>query len=104
MYDCVCFIAPISRDYCVELSLVDKTFCENCLHFIMKWFQPDIGEMCFLEESYVKIKTKKSWDRALFKIREYALNEENRQNMLININFRLMAYVVFYCCVVYIIY
>ena len=33
-----CFIAPI--DYCVELSLVYKTFCENCSHFILKWFQP----------------------------------------------------------------
>ena len=54
MHDYTCFIAPI--DYCVELSLVDKTFCENCSHFIWKWFQPNsFGEMCFLEESYEKM-------------------------------------------------
>ena len=34
-HDYVCFIAPI--DYCVEWSLV-QTFCENCSHFILKWF------------------------------------------------------------------
>ena len=38
MHDYVCFIAPI--DHCVELSLVDETFCENCSYFILKWFQP----------------------------------------------------------------
>ena len=51
MHDYVCFIAPI--DYCVESSLVYETFCENCCHFILKWFQPKFfGEVCFLEETY----------------------------------------------------
>ena len=51
MHDHVCFIAPM--DYCVELSLVYETFCENCSHFILKWFQPNsFEEMCFSEESY----------------------------------------------------
>ena len=49
----VCFIAPI--DFCVELHLVDGTFCENYSHFIPKWLQPNsFGEMCFLK-SYKKI-------------------------------------------------
>ena len=51
MHDYVCFIASI--DYCVEESLVYETFCENCSHFILKWFQPNsFGEVCFLEEIY----------------------------------------------------
>ena len=30
-----------------------KTFCENCSHFILIWFQPNsFGEMCFLEKNY----------------------------------------------------
>ena len=29
-------VAPI--DYRVELSLLNKTFCENCCNFILKWF------------------------------------------------------------------
>ena len=46
MRDHLCFIAPI--DNCVELSLMDKTFCENCSHFILKWLQHNsFGEMCF---------------------------------------------------------
>ena len=54
MHDYVCFIAPI--DFCVALSLVDETFCENG-SFILKWFQPNsFGEMCFLEESCEKMK------------------------------------------------
>ena len=51
--DYVCFIASI--DYCVDLSLIHKTFCENDSHLILKWFQPtsnSFGEVCFLEESY----------------------------------------------------
>ena len=55
-----------------------ETFCENCSHFILKWFQPDsFGEVCFLEESYEnmqKFKFWKFWDRPLFDIREYAFN------------------------------
>ena len=51
MHDYVCFTAPI--DYCVKEILVYETFCENCYHFILKWFQPDsFGEVYFLEESY----------------------------------------------------
>ena len=51
MHDYVCFIAPI--DYCVEWSFMYKTFCENCSHFILKWFQVySFVEVCFLEESY----------------------------------------------------
>ena len=38
LHDYVCFIAPI--DSCVKLSLVYETFCGNCCHFILKWFQP----------------------------------------------------------------
>ena len=54
MHD-VCFTAPTDDPYCVDLSLVDKTFCENCSHFILKWLQPNsFGEMCFLE-SYEKM-------------------------------------------------
>ena len=31
-------------------------FCENCSHFILKWFQPNsFGEMCFLEGRYEKM-------------------------------------------------
>ena len=37
MHDYVCFIASI--DYCVELRLINKTFYENCSHFILKWVQ-----------------------------------------------------------------
>ena len=42
------------------LSLVDETFCENCSHFILKWFQAySFWEMWFLEESYIiKFKSK----------------------------------------------
>ena len=48
MHDYVCFIAPI--DYFVEKSLVYETFCENCPHFLLKWFQPNsFEEVCFLE-------------------------------------------------------
>ena len=51
MHDYICFIASI--DYCVKYSLVYENFCENCSHFILKWFQPNsFGEVCFLEESY----------------------------------------------------
>ena len=47
----VCFIASI--DYCAAYSLVYETFCENCSHFIRKWFQPNsFGEVGFLEKSY----------------------------------------------------
>ena len=54
MHVCVRFIAPI--DYCVELSLVDRTFCENCSHFILKRLQPNsFVEMGFSEESYINI-------------------------------------------------
>ena len=50
MHDYVCFIVPI--DYCVEKSLMYETLCENCSHFILKWFQPNsFEEECFLEES-----------------------------------------------------
>ena len=41
MHDYVWFIAPI--DYCVELILVYET-CENCSHFLLKWFQPNSFE------------------------------------------------------------
>ena len=27
-----------SIGYCVELIIVDNNFCENCSHFILKWF------------------------------------------------------------------
>ena len=40
----VCFIAPI--DHCVEWSLMYETFCENCSHFILKWFQPNFLGKC----------------------------------------------------------
>ena len=74
MHDYVRFIAPI--DYCVELSLVDETFCENCSHFILKWLQPNsFGEMCFLEESYEnmqKIQISTNLESALFQ------NQENQ--------------------------
>ena len=51
MHDYVCFIAPI--DYCVKKILVYENFCENCSHFILKWFQPNsFAEVYFLEESY----------------------------------------------------
>ena len=60
MHDYVCFIAPI--DFCVEWSLVDESFCENCSYFILKWFQPSsFWEMCFLDESYEKSKSVKFW-------------------------------------------
>ena len=36
-HDYVFCFAPM--DNSIELSLVDKTFCENCSHFILKWFQ-----------------------------------------------------------------
>ena len=30
-----------------------ETFCENCSHFALKWFQPNFFEkVCFLEERY----------------------------------------------------
>ena len=33
-----------------------RDFCENCSHFILKWFQPNFfGEVYFLEESYENI-------------------------------------------------
>ena len=64
----VCFIAPI--DYCAELSLIDKTFCENYFHFILKWFQQPNS----FEESYkkmAKIQIMKLL-RAPLEIREFA--------------------------------
>ena len=76
MHGYVCFIAPI--DYFVELSLVYETFCENCSHFILKWFQPNsFGELCFLEDSYrnmQKFKYFNFWESPLFDISEYAFN------------------------------
>ena len=72
MHDYVWFIAPI--DYHVELSLVDKTFCNNCSHFILKWFQPNsLGALFFLEESLKKCKNS-NFEGPLFQIREYAFN------------------------------
>ena len=62
MHDYVCFIAPI--DYCVELILVDKTFCENCSQIILKWLQPNsFWEMYFfIEESlYAKKQWRSHW-------------------------------------------
>ena len=42
-----------SKDYCVKLSLVDKTYAKSVSYFIRKWFLLDsFREMCFLEESY----------------------------------------------------
>ena len=61
MHDYVCFIAPI--DYCVELSLMHATFCENCSHFILKWFQPNsCWEVCFLEDSYENMQKKSNFE------------------------------------------
>ena len=49
-----------SIDYCVELIIVDDNFCEDCSHFILKWFQPNsFGEICFLEKSYKHVQKKK---------------------------------------------
>ena len=60
MHGYVSFITPI--DYCVELSLVHKFFCENCSHFILKLFQPNsFGEV--FEESY---KNFEHFESALF--------------------------------------
>ena len=54
MHDYVCFIAPI--DFCVELSLIDKTFCKIVLISYWKDFSLiPMGEMCFLQESFEKI-------------------------------------------------
>ena len=66
----VCFIAPI--DYCDELSLVGKTFCEKCSHFILtSWSQPNsFGEMCFLEESLWKDARNSNFDN--FEIAVYS--------------------------------
>ena len=37
----------------LKLSPVCETFCENCSHFKLKWFQPNsFEEVCFLEERY----------------------------------------------------
>ena len=48
-------------------SLVNETFCENCSHFILKWFQPDFfGEMCFLEESYKKMPKNSHFESAFY--------------------------------------
>ena len=48
MYDHVGFIAPIE-------SLVYEIFCENCSHFILKWFQ-HYEEVCFLitDQGWIK--------------------------------------------------
>ena len=60
MHDYVCFIAP--TDYCAEWSLVFETFCENCSHFKLNWFQPNsFEEVCFLEEIYENMQTFKFW-------------------------------------------
>ena len=49
--------------YCVELSLVDKTLCENCFLLTLKWFQLySFGEMSFLEESYKKVEKIQNFD------------------------------------------
>ena len=57
-----------------------ETFCENCSHFVLKWFQSNtFGEMCFLEESYENMQKNqilKFWERPLFDIREYAFKRE----------------------------
>ena len=43
-------------NYCLEVIVVDETFCENSSHFILKWFQPyPFKEICLLEESNNKI-------------------------------------------------
>ena len=85
MHNYVWFITPI--DCCVELIILDKTFCENCSHFIKKWFQPNsFAEICFLEERYKKMQNKKKkrkdWkflERPVYEIREYAFKD----NMII---------------------
>ena len=40
--------------YIYKLCIItDDNFCENCSHFILKWFQLNsFGEMWFLEDSY----------------------------------------------------
>ena len=68
MHDYVCFIAPI--DYCVEYSLVYEIFCENCAHFILKWFQANyFGELWFLWGELRKYTTNsnfKNFESALY--------------------------------------
>ena len=60
-----------------------ETFCKNCSHFILEWFQfNSFGELCFLEESYgnmQKIQILKFWKRPLFDISEYAFKYLNTQ-------------------------
>ena len=74
MHDYVCFIAPMV--HFVELSLMYKTFCESCSHFILKWFQPYSfwgivllrGEL----QKYAKNSNLKNFESTVFIIREYA--------------------------------
>ena len=87
IHDNLGFIAL--TDSCVELSLVDKTFCENRLHFLLTWLQPNsFGEIFFLEESYIyekmqkKIKFWKLWEHRLFKIRKYCMPLSKRLKLM----------------------
>ena len=52
-YAWFCVFHCSHRLLCWIKSRVRDFFCENCSHFILKWFQPNsFGELCFLEESY----------------------------------------------------
>ena len=62
-----------------------ETFCENCSHFMLKWFQPNsFGEVCFLPRELKevlrkyakKIKFRKFWERPQFDIREYTFKHD----------------------------
>ena len=47
LHDYACSIAPTG--YCVELNIVDETFCENCSHFVHSEKIHSFGEICFTE-------------------------------------------------------
>ena len=71
-----------SIEYCFKLILVDKTLCENCFYFTLKWFLCNLfGEMCFLEENYKVmqkiIKFWNFWACPLYEIWECAFNGMN---------------------------
>ena len=76
------YVFKLCMILCISLlpyiTVLNKVFCENCSHFILKWFQPNLcGEVCFLEECTTKmqkIHILKFWEHPLSDISEYAFN------------------------------
>ena len=69
MDDYVHWHCSIMIDYCVKLSLVDETLCENCSHFTLKRFLLNsFGEMSFSEVLCKQMPKKKKKKKSNFEI------------------------------------